>query len=129
LRAHGVGADSLVGLALPRGATAITAILATLISGAAYLPLDPQWPAARLAGVIGQARPALVLANRDQPAAWEAPTLDPASLAGDPAAPVIAIDLGRPAYVIYTSGSTGEPKGVVISHRALAGFVAGAGER
>ncbi|AGZ43002.1 non-ribosomal peptide synthetase [Actinoplanes friuliensis] len=128
LVARGAGAEDIVALALPRTADAITAILAVLKSGAAYLPLDPAYPAARIAAMADDARPALLLTTAttgidvagagrvlvDDP---ELDTLSGADLTdADRVGPARA---GHPAYVIYTSGSTGKPKGVVVTHRNL----------
>ncbi|UWE13786.1 non-ribosomal peptide synthase/polyketide synthase [Actinacidiphila bryophytorum] len=123
LAAHGAGPERIVALALPRTADHITAILAVLKAGAAYLPLDAGLPAERLRDMLADARPALVLTTGQRDAAFagsgvprllieQAGTLPQA----EPAAP--APD--HPAYVIYTSGSTGRPKGVVVTHRSLA---------
>ncbi|TMR17377.1 amino acid adenylation domain-containing protein [Nonomuraea turkmeniaca] len=114
LAARGIGAEQFVGLALPRSADMIMAILAVMKAGAAYLPLDPVYPRARLDAMIADAAPVLVLGPDDLAAL----THDDASDLTDadrrvPASPE------HPAYVIYTSGSTGTPKGVVISQRNL----------
>ncbi|HET6706390.1 condensation domain-containing protein, partial [Amycolatopsis sp.] len=110
----GAGPDQVVGIALPRTADLVVALLAVLKSGAAYLPLDPGYPAERLAFLVADAAPVAILATPDTRAALpaDAPVLLPADRAY-PDGPV-----GRdphpaqPAYVIYTSGSTGRPKGV-----------------
>ncbi|GAB3143234.1 hypothetical protein GCM10027290_19300 [Micromonospora sonneratiae] len=108
----GAGPGTLVAVALPRGADAVTAILGTLLSGAAYLPLDPDGPLERAGAVLADARPALTI-TRDGIQA-RADGVDRTS------------DLG---YVIYTSGSTGRPNGVAVGRDALAHFVAGATHR
>ncbi|QNS09248.1 non-ribosomal peptide synthetase [Streptomyces xanthii] len=107
LVAAGAGPERLVALTLPRSADLVVALLAVLKSGAAYLPLDPDYPADRLAWMLEDARPVLVL--------------DPEAMAQDLSAypdtdPGAAVGSGHPAYVIYTSGSTGRPKGVVVPH-------------
>lgn len=108
LRAQGIGPGSLVGIALPRTAELLVAVLGVLEAGAAYLPLDPSYPAERIAFIRDDAGAALVLAAGD------------VSLAatGD-AAPDEAPSPDDVAYVIYTSGSTGRPKGVAVQHGAL----------
>ncbi|MER8105695.1 amino acid adenylation domain-containing protein, partial [Kitasatospora sp. NPDC094016] len=120
---RGVGPEHLVALALPRSAELVVAVLAVLKAGAAYLPVDPQYPAARISYLLQDARPAvLVTTGRigDLPGAESVDRLllDTADLDGLPDTdPVVAVDPGHPAYVIYTSGSTGNPKGVVVPHR------------
>ncbi|GAA4232129.1 non-ribosomal peptide synthetase [Actinomadura meridiana] len=120
LRARGVGPDRVVAVALPRSTRLMTALLAVLKSGAAYLPLDLDDPPARRAGLVGDADAVALLA--DDPGGLDgfAPGGVPGLFVRDasPAAPGRA----RPddaAYVIFTSGSTGRPKGVVVSHRAI----------
>ncbi|MBA2675316.1 non-ribosomal peptide synthetase, partial [Ramlibacter sp.] len=127
LRAQGVGPDVLVGLCMPRGMQAIVAVLGILKAGGAYLPLDPDYPAERLAFMLEDARPALVItqqALRDRLPPHGLPVLDPDAQAGMLAAlpdtdPPVAADPRNLAYVIYTSGSTGKPKGVAIAQRNL----------
>ncbi|XVU22786.1 amino acid adenylation domain-containing protein [Actinoplanes sp. CA-054009] len=158
LRESGVTEGDLVGLSLPRGRDAIVAMLGILGAGAAYVPLDPSYPRSRLAAMVEDAAPRLILG---------APILDAGSpTLPFPAAPLSPADsaafvagaagsaLGRsrpgdsgagmagdegallgegraeaPAYAIFTSGSTGRPKAVLVPRRALASFCAGAGER
>ncbi|MEU9862518.1 amino acid adenylation domain-containing protein [Streptomyces sp. NPDC047971] len=136
LTAHGVGPESLVGIALPRNADLVVALLAVLRSGGAYLPLDLEYPAERLEFMVRDARPVCVLTTlAAAPGAPDVPgsellVLDApdtlaalADLAAAPAPPRPAPAGGHPAYVIHTSGSTGRPKGVVIPHAALANFL------
>ncbi|MFV6028666.1 amino acid adenylation domain-containing protein [Streptomyces sp. NPDC056264] len=138
LVARGVGPESFVGLALPRGTDLVVALLAVLKAGGAYLPLDLDYPADRLEFMVRDARPVCVLTTlAGAPAApdvrgtetvvLDAPDtlaaladLSPAPLDG-PEAPALSGD--HPAYVIHTSGSTGRPKGVVVPHAALANFL------
>jgi len=107
----GVGPGRTVAVSMPRSAELVVALHAVLRAGAAYLPLDPDYPAARVEYMLADAAPAVVLT----------PRLYARLLAGDeldqPALPVARP--GDPAYVIYTSGSTGRPKGVVIRHEAI----------
>ncbi|MFD9605198.1 amino acid adenylation domain-containing protein, partial [Streptomyces sp. NPDC059970] len=123
LIARGVGPEQLVALALPRSAELVVAVLAVLKAGAAYVPVDPQYPAARIAYLLQDARPSLLVTTGgigELPGAdpVERLLLDAADLDGLPGTdPEIPLDPGHPAYVIYTSGSTGNPKGVVVPHR------------
>ncbi|MEV7924223.1 amino acid adenylation domain-containing protein [Kitasatospora sp. NPDC088779] len=131
LAARGAGPESLVAVALPRGAQLIVAVLAVLKAGAAYLPLEPGHPADRIGYTLRDARPALLLTAGgvlpEPPEAPDLPRLDldtpktAAALAAHPAtAPDTAASPEHPAYVIYTSGSTGRPKGVVVPHQNVA---------
>ncbi|MGW1926704.1 AMP-binding protein, partial [Streptomyces massasporeus] len=138
LVARGVGPESFVGLALPRGTDLVVALLAVLKAGGAYLPLDLDYPADRLEFMVRDARPVCVLTTLagapDAPdvrgtetVVLDAPDtlaaladLSPAPLGGTEA-PALSGD--HPAYVIHTSGSTGRPKGVVVPHAALANFL------
>ncbi|MEV6977382.1 amino acid adenylation domain-containing protein [Kitasatospora sp. NPDC093806] len=130
LVARGAGPERVVAVPGDRTAATVVAILAVLKAGAAYLPFEPDAPAERLASVLDEAAPVLLLgparalpADRPGP-----PRLDPADLSdtdlssadltdADRLAPLRS---GHPAYVIYTSGSTGRPKGVPIEHRNVA---------
>jgi natural product biosynthesis luciferase-like monooxygenase protein/amino acid adenylation domain-containing protein/FkbM family methyltransferase len=137
LRSLGVGADSVVGVCVERSAEMVVALLAVLKAGGAYLPLDPQYPAERIALLLGDAGASLVLT---QPGTEEAAvkagarTLrvgeesEWAETGGDENLGV-NVDVENLAYVIYTSGSTGRPKGVAISHRNVVNFFAGMDER
>ncbi|MEV0331556.1 non-ribosomal peptide synthase/polyketide synthase [Nocardia sp. NPDC050717] len=129
LRADGVGPETLVALSIRRSPELVVAMYAVLAAGAAYVPLDPDHPAERIAHILDTAAPAVVLTT----------TADGAPGAG--ALPVLAIDAveladfadtpltdaertaplrpGHPAYVIFTSGSTGLPKGVAVEHAAI----------
>ncbi|WP_370950011.1 amino acid adenylation domain-containing protein [Amycolatopsis sp. cg5] len=114
LLGQGIGPESLVALILPRSAEIVIAQLAVLKAGAAYLPIDPDYPAERIALMLEDAAPALVLRS-----------LDPSTVECTPAhRPAVRTLPDHPAYVIYTSGSTGRPKGVVVTHRGLASFSA-----
>ncbi|WP_078879884.1 non-ribosomal peptide synthetase [Kitasatospora purpeofusca] len=123
LTAAGIGRDDLVGLHLARTADLPAALLAVHAVGAGYLPLDPGYPAERLAFVLADSGAALLLADREP--APEVAAAAPAVLrpggasAGTASGSEGDADPGRLAYVLYTSGSTGRPKGVEIGHRAL----------
>ncbi|THC50581.1 non-ribosomal peptide synthetase [Streptomyces sp. A1499] len=129
IAALGAGPETFVALALPRGADLVVAVLAVLKAGAAYLPVDPSYPADRIAYTLADARPPLVLTTADA-GLPEAPGatavhLDSAAVraavAARPAtAPRTRVRPEHPAYAIYTSGSTGRPKGVVVPHANVA---------
>ncbi|MEU5221034.1 amino acid adenylation domain-containing protein, partial [Streptomyces sp. NPDC020807] len=126
----GVGPESFVGVCLERGIDTVVALLAVLKSGGAYLPIDPSYPADRIAYMLGDAKPTVVLASAStasvipQSDATTVLVLDELDLAGLEAAPLgVEIRPEHPAYVIYTSGSTGRPKGVVVEHRSVAGLM------
>ncbi|MFC3891190.1 amino acid adenylation domain-containing protein [Lentzea rhizosphaerae] len=110
LTGRGVGPEDVVAVALPRSAELVVALLAIVRAGAAYLPLDPDYPAERTAHVVEVARPSLTL-GLDEVALWSAEGDGPAALT--PPLP------DHPAYVMFTSGTTNKPKGVVITHRGI----------
>ncbi|HVT61264.1 MAG TPA: amino acid adenylation domain-containing protein [Thermoanaerobaculia bacterium] len=133
LMSFGVGPESRVALLLGRGVELIGALLAVLKAGAAYIPLDPDQPAGRLAAMLADAEPEAVVTRG--PWLEKLPPVlasrlvlldaDAAEIAAAAAANPTRAPLGaNPAYVIYTSGSTGAPKGVVVSHAALSNYVA-----
>src|SRR6185369_12263613 len=122
LRALGIGAESRVALLLDRTLDVPVAIFGVWKAGAAYVPLDPDAPPARLAALLEDAEPALVV-HRGQPLPAGLRSLDLAALA-DPE-PLETTELpevrsGDLAYLIYTSGTTGQPKAVMIEHGNLA---------
>ncbi|WP_206794702.1 non-ribosomal peptide synthetase [Amycolatopsis sp. MtRt-6] len=105
LASRGAGPERVVAISLPRSVGLVVALLAVLRTGAAFLPIDPDYPAERVAHLLEDARPVFVV--------------DDVRLDGDAEFPGPVSGDGA-AYVIYTSGSTGKPKGVVVSHAALA---------
>ncbi|MGO1054910.1 non-ribosomal peptide synthase/polyketide synthase [Crossiella sp. CA198] len=123
LISRGAGPERFVGITMPRTEHTIVALLAILKSGAAYLPIDPAYPADRIEFMLADAAPALVLT------AEEIERIRP-ELAGLSDVDITDADRLRPldpahaAYTIYTSGSTGRPKGVVIAHESLADLTA-----
>ncbi|MEJ6022290.1 MupA/Atu3671 family FMN-dependent luciferase-like monooxygenase [Ramlibacter sp. PS4R-6] len=114
LVAAGVQPGDIVGLCLHRSAELLIAQQAILKAGAAYLPLDPEYPRDRLDFMVEDSGTKLVITEG---------TL--ASLPGESTQPLPKADPSRAAYVIYTSGSTGKPKGVVVTHRNVMNFFAG----
>jgi amino acid adenylation domain-containing protein len=131
LTRRGVARGGVVGLAVPRSAEGVTALLAILEAGAAYLPLDPTYPAERLSFMLGDSAPTLVLADAAGRAALPAGApvflLDELLGSAGDAAPADTSTAGPEdlAYVCYTSGSTGTPKAAEIPHRAVARLVRG----
>ncbi|MGH3784694.1 MAG: amino acid adenylation domain-containing protein, partial [Pseudonocardiaceae bacterium] len=132
LISRGVGPEQIVALALPRCAELVVALLAVLKTGAAYLPLDPAYPPARIVFMLDDAQPVLLLTNTrttgcvpesaliarlvlDEPdtVTMLGTCLDTDPRDGDRVQPLRPQHL---AYVIYTSGSTGTPKGVLVAH-------------
>ncbi len=142
LIARGVGPEQIVALALPRAPELVIAILAVLKAGAGYLPVDPQYPAARIAFMLEDSQPVLLVSTtqieRDLSAGELTARLvldDPDTLTlldgcadTDPTGAACLLPQ-HPAYVIYTSGSTGVPKGVVVSHAGIASLAAAQIER
>lgn len=140
LISRGAGPESIVASAIPRSVELIVAVMAALKAGAAYMPVDPEYPAQRVAHMLGDARPTLLLATRDTMVPGGAPD-GPKLIELDAAETVAALleqatstpadsergaplDPAHPAYVIYTSGSTGLPKGVAIPQAGLANLAA-----
>lgn len=135
LRRAGVGPHDLVAIALNRNTHMLVALLATLKTGAAYLPLDPDFPADRIRHILEDAQPKIVIstdpihtqhihAQHDAPILWiDQPDFDLHDRQYHDHPPQVPITEGHSAYVIYTSGSTGRPKGVEIPHKALTNFL------
>ncbi|MBJ7288323.1 non-ribosomal peptide synthetase, partial [Williamsia sp.] len=141
LLAHGAGPERIVALDLPRSVDMVVALFAVLRSGAAYLPLEREYPTERLAAIVDDAEPTILLTDLGGTALTTAAAdrgcdvvalADPdvvAAMADTPADALTADELGafasgadrlrHPAYLIYTSGSTGTPKGVVTPYVGL----------
>ena len=124
LIAQGVAPEDRVGVACERGIDLVVALLAVLKAGAAYVPLDPHYPADRVAYMAQDSGLRLVLAQGHLlpglrlPAGIAVLAVEPLAQAPCPAAaPAVAVSPDALAYVIYTSGSTGRPKGAQLSHR------------
>ncbi|WP_153788945.1 amino acid adenylation domain-containing protein [Pseudomonas sp. EMN2] len=122
LRERGVGPDSVVAVYGERSVEIVVTLLAILKAGGAYLPLDPSYPAERLAFMLHDARAQCLITLRPLADGIEVPdgvarlALEQGLPAAQVQAPAVAVEPGNLAYVIYTSGSTGKPKGVMISH-------------
>ncbi len=122
-----------VGIYMPRSPEMIIAVLAVLKSGAAYVPIDPTWPAKRRDQVLSDCQPSLLLTHSQMqpvpaelesaPVSLNVDTLVAAADCGDSYQPS-AIDPASVAYILYTSGSTGRPKGVAMRHAALDNLIA-----
>ncbi|WP_163029697.1 AMP-binding protein, partial [Pseudomonas viridiflava] len=135
LRSLGVGPDVRVGICVERSPDMLVGVLAVLKAGGAYVPLDPGYPQARLAHMLADSAPCVVLTQRSAEAALQRALegcavlpalLDMAETAPWAAQPVdnpdpraVGLTARHLAYVIYTSGSTGTPKGVMVEHRGL----------
>ncbi|SCL26292.1 amino acid adenylation domain-containing protein [Micromonospora pallida] len=138
LRRHGVGPDTPVGLCLGRSTDLVAAVLGVWRAGAGYLPLDPGLPTDRLATMLADAAPPVVLtdatgaarvagavaaAGTTVPVVLRLDQLDPTGLPTDP--PPVAGHPDALAYLLYTSGSTGRPKGVAVTHGAVVNLLVG----
>lgn len=120
LRLNGVGAGDRVAVSLPRSVDLIVALVAVLRVGAAYVPLDPTYPAERRELILRAASPALAIIAPGAELVWLPCVTVPADRAADVNFVDHVASPSDPAYVIFTSGSTGKPKGVEVSHGRLA---------
>ncbi|MFF7192063.1 amino acid adenylation domain-containing protein, partial [Streptomyces sp. NPDC008222] len=130
---QGAGPERFVAVALPRSADLVVALLAVVKTGAAYVPIDPDYPADRIAYILDDAHPMCVITGLE--AEGVLPQGIPRILVNAPsvaeysgadlcdAERLAPVTSDVPAYVIYTSGSTGRPKGVVVEHRSVVDYV------
>ncbi|MCF1598956.1 non-ribosomal peptide synthetase, partial [Streptomyces muensis] len=133
LAARGAAPERFVAIAVPRTCDMVVALLAVLKSGAAYLPVDPDYPADRISFMLADTEPALLVSTRELAAALpdhgtprillDDPELTDALAVGPGTTSISSPLPAHPAYVIYTSGSTGRPKGVLIEHRSLGAYL------
>ncbi|MDQ3287867.1 MAG: amino acid adenylation domain-containing protein [Pseudomonadota bacterium] len=117
LAGEGIGSGDLVGICLPRSVDMLAWMLAAQRAGAAYVPIDPGYPPARISFILDHCRPGIVVRDSSGPEGTAA-TAAQAGATGD-----FIPQAHDPAYVIYTSGSTGNPKGVVVDHGNLSAFL------
>ena len=128
LAAHGVRRGTRVAVLLPHSLETVVALLGVLKTGAAYVPLDTEYPAARLAQMLDDSTAAVLVTTSDLvptvPGTCHVVCMDNAPQAGVSDVPLgVEIAPDDPVYVIFSSGSTGRPKGIVIPHRALVNYV------
>ncbi|HEX8243109.1 MAG TPA: amino acid adenylation domain-containing protein, partial [Longimicrobium sp.] len=131
LRALGVRLEDHVAVAMERSPELAMGMLGALKAGAAYLPLDPGYPAERLRFMLGDAGAAALVVRDRVPASlagWRGPVLSLAALDAPQTREAAGVELGPEslAYVVYTSGSTGTPKGSMLTHRGFLRLVRGA---
>jgi len=125
---HGIQRQDRIALVLPKSTDAIVSIFASLLAGAVYVPIHPQWPKERIETTLADCAARLVIEGGGSPPRitdretggnipWQAPDIR----RGVDSLP--RTDAGDAAFILFTSGSTGRPKGVVLSHRAVGAFV------
>ncbi|MEV7548725.1 amino acid adenylation domain-containing protein [Amycolatopsis sp. NPDC089917] len=127
LVARGAGPERIVGVGIKRGLGFLTAMLGVQLAGAAYLPLDPEYPADRIAYMLSDADPALLIADTstaDKLCEHGVPVVVLEDALLEPPAELPPPHPDSAAYLIYTSGSTGRPKGVLVPHRGVPDLVA-----
>jgi amino acid adenylation domain-containing protein len=133
LRELGAGPEILIGVCMQRTSDRIAALLGILKAGSGYVPLDPEYPADRLAFMVEDAHMPVVITDDLSKASVPLAAAHVVSMDRDRAAlselessnPSHPTEQSSVAYVIYTSGSTGRPKGVVVEHRQAVNFVTG----
>ncbi|WIL35255.1 non-ribosomal peptide synthetase DhbF [Bacillus stercoris] len=130
----GLGPEQFVALALPRSPEMVASMLAVLKTGAAYLPLDPEFPADRISYMLEDAKPLCIITTEEIAASLPDDLAVPELVLDQavtqevlkrysPDNPNVSVSLDHPAYIIYTSGSTGRPKGVVVTQKSLSNFL------
>lgn len=125
----GVTYSQPVAVCLPRSAEMVITLLAVLRAGAAYVPVDPFFPAERINLILEEAAPAVIITTSELSGLFDSisvPKILLDRVSSATALPSVvwpAIHPSSPAYILFTSGSTGRPKGIVISHRALINFL------
>ncbi|MGN7308277.1 non-ribosomal peptide synthetase DhbF [Bacillus subtilis] len=130
----GIGPEQFVALALPRSPEMVALMLGVLKTGAAYLPLDPEFPADRISYMLEDAKPSCIITTEEIAASLPDNLAVPELVLDQavtqeiikrysPENPDVSVSLDHPAYIIYTSGSTGRPKGVVVTQKSLSNFL------
>lgn len=130
----GIGPEQFVALALPRSPEMVASMLGVLKTGAAYLPLDPEFPADRISYMLEDAKPSCIITTEEIAASLPDDLAVPELVLDQavtqeiikrysPENPAVSVSLDHPAYIIYTSGSTGRPKGVVVTQKSLSNFL------
>jgi amino acid adenylation domain-containing protein len=125
------GSEDIVAICLERSITGVVCALGTFLAGAAYLPLDPAYPAERLSFMLKDAQPRVLITNRQVadklPAGrWRVVVIEDEAAEIEKQSnqsPEVSITGDRLAYIIYTSGSTGQPKGVEITHASMLNLI------
>ncbi|MER6770907.1 amino acid adenylation domain-containing protein [Streptomyces bacillaris] len=130
LRAESIRPGQVVAVILPRSADLVVAQLAVQQTGAAHLPIDPDYPEQRITAMLQDARPAGILTHRALAERYpDALLTDGEPDTGDGGAAPVTVTPDHPAYLTFTSGSTGRPKGVITPHRGLAALATAQAER
>ncbi|UQZ59602.1 non-ribosomal peptide synthetase [Bacillus subtilis] len=130
----GIGPEQFVALALPRSPEMVASMLGVLKTGAAYLPLDPEFPADRISYMLEDSKPSCIITTKEIAASLPDNLAVPELVLDQavtqeiikrysPENPDVSVSLDHPAYIIYTSGSTGRPKGVVVTQKSLSNFL------
>lgn len=130
LRKNNIGKETLVGVMVDRTPDMVYAMLGILKAGAAYVPIDPDYPSARIQYLLDDSQCKVLLtdrgADRFRDLRFDGPVEQIGAIVADPSRPAQDVEEGGPrdlAYVIYTSGSTGRPKGAMVEHRGIINFI------